>query len=114
MNENEKNLFYSVLKDKMTEEPAPEVVSNIMYIIHQNAQKKARKMKVLEVLGYILLLLFAIVFVGVYLHYYSDIQLPSLKTGIAAPPRIYIIVMSVIFVFALVELYFRKRLYERS
>ena len=114
MNENEKNLFYSVLKDRMTEEPAPEVVSNIMHIIHQKVQKKARNMKVLEILSYAILLFFAFGFVGGYLYYYSDFQLPSLKIGIAAPPRIYIIIMSVIFVFALVELYFRKRLYERN
>jgi len=114
MNENEKNLFYSVLKERMTEEPASELVPHIMYIIRQKAQKKAQKMKVLEILGYVLLLLFAVGFVGVYLYYFSDFQLPSLKIGIAAPPRIYIIIMSVIFVFALIELYFRKRLYERS
>ena len=114
MNENEKNLFYSVLKDKITEEPAPELVFHIMHIIHQKAQKKAMTVKVLEILSYVLLLLFAVVFVGVYLHYYSDIQLPSLKTGMATPPRIYIIIMSVIFALALVELYFRKRLYERN
>jgi hypothetical protein len=114
MNENEKNLFYSVLKDKMTEEPAPELVPNIMHIIHQKAQKKAEKTKVLEILGYVVLLLFAIGFVGGYLYYYSDFHLTSLKIGISATPRIYIIIMSVIFVFALIELYFRKRLYERN
>ena len=114
MNENEKQLFYSVLKEKMTEEPAPELVPHIMHIIHQKAQKKAQRMKVLEILGYVFLLLFAAGFVGGYLYYYSDFQLPSIKIGVVAPPRIYIIIMSVIFVFALVELYFRKRLYERD
>jgi hypothetical protein len=114
MNENEKNLFYSVLKDKMREEPAPELVSNIMHIIHQKVQKKARKMKVLRILGYVSLLLFSVGFVVGYLHYFSDFQLPSLTIGITAPPLIYIIIMSVIFLFALVELYFRKRLYERN
>ena len=114
MNENEKNLFYSVLKDKMREEPAPELVSNIMHIIHQKAQEKAIKMKVLEILGYVFLLIFSVGFVSGYLYYYTDFQLPSLKIAIAAPPRIYIIIMSVVFVFALVELFFRKRLYERN
>ena len=114
MNENEKNLFYSVLKDKMTEEPAPELVPNIMHIIHQKAQKKATTMKVLEILGYVLLLLFAVAFVGGYLYFYSDFHLPSLKISIATPPQIYITIMSVIFALALVELYFRKRLYERN
>jgi len=114
MNENEKNLFYSVLKDKMTEEPARELVPNVMHIIHQKAQKKARKMKVLEILGYVVLLLLAFGFVGGYLYYFSDFHLPAFKIGVAAPSRIYIIIMSVIFVFALIELYFRKRLYEKN
>ena len=36
MNENEKKLFYNVLKNKISEEPTPEFLSNMMHIIHQD------------------------------------------------------------------------------
>jgi len=113
MNENEKNLFYNVLKNNITEEPAPELASNIMHMIHQKVQKKLKMYKTLKILGIISLGIILAGFLYGYLFWYHDIRLPSLNITFEMPSRIYIIIMSVIFGFALIELYFRKRLYER-
>jgi len=110
MNENEKKLFYSVLKEKITEEPASDLVTNIMYIVRRKAHKKMVVNKLLEVLGCTLLGVFAVGF----LYFYTDFKPPILNFDFELPSRIYLIIMSVIFVFALIELYFRKRLYEKS
>jgi hypothetical protein len=112
MNENEKNLFYRILKDKITEEPSPELTANIMHIIRKKAHKKAVLHKILTILGYILLILFAVAFVCGYLFFYTDFKMPVLHISFEMPSKIYIIILSIIFVFALIELYFRKRLYE--
>ena len=114
MNENEKKLFYNVLKEKITEEPASELASNIMHIIHRKVYRRAVTNKILEISGYILSGIIITGFLYVYLFLYYDFKLPSFNIGIETPSRIYIIIMSVIFVFALIELYFRKRLYEKS
>jgi len=114
MNENEKSLFYKVLKDKVTEEPSPELASNIMHIVHKKAHKKIVTRKILGILGYILLGIFAISFVCGYLYFYTDFKLPALKISFDMPAKIYIIIIFIIFVFSLVDLYFRKRLYENG
>ncbi|MCL2245667.1 MAG: hypothetical protein FWC10_00930 [Lentimicrobiaceae bacterium] len=114
MNENEKNLFYSVLKDKNTEEPKAELAIDIMQMIHKKVQKKAATQKIWEVAGYILLVTLAIGFVGGYLIYYTNFKFPSLNIHFEMPSRMYMIIVSVIFVFALIELYCRKKLYERQ
>ena len=111
MNENEKNLFYRVLNDKITEEPLPELALNIMYIIHKKAHKKRVMFKTLEILGYILLGTFAIGFVVGYLYFYTDFKLPALSFSFEMPAKVYIIICFIIFVFSLVDLYFRRRLY---
>jgi len=110
MNENEEKLFYSVLKEKITEEPASELVSNIMHIIHKKAHKRMVVNKILEVLGCTLLGIFAVGF----LYFYIDFKPRILNFSFEMPSRMYIVIMSVVFVFALIELYFRKRLYEKG
>ena len=112
MNENEKNLFYRVLKDKVAEKPPPELATNIMHIIHKKAHKRRVLFKILEILGYILLGAFAVGFVCGYLYFYTDFKLPALKISFETPAKVYIIIIFIIFVFALVDLYFRRRLYE--
>ncbi|MCL2289816.1 MAG: hypothetical protein FWC34_03815 [Bacteroidetes bacterium] len=114
MNENEKNLFYRVLNDKITDESPLELTSNIMHIIHKKARKRAVTYKILGVLGYSLLGIFAIGFVGIYLFFYTDFKLPVLKIGFEMPSKIYPIIIFIIFIFSLVDLYFRKRLYENG
>jgi hypothetical protein len=114
MNENEKSLFYSVLKETIIEEPSPELTSNIMHVIHKKVHKKMVTHKILEISGYILL---GVVFIGFglgYLFWYSDFKLPTLRINFEMPSKIYIIIASIIFVFSLIQLSFRKRLYENS
>jgi len=113
MNENEKNLFYRVLNEKITEEPSPELASSIMHIIHKKVHKKRVMYKILEISGYILLGVFAIGFVGGYLYFFTDFKLPALKISFETPAKIYIAIAFIIFVFSLVDLYFRKRLYKK-
>jgi len=110
MNENEKNLFYRVLKEKVAEDPSPELTINIMHIIHKKAHKKMVVNKILEVLGCILLGIFAIGF----LYFYTDFKLPVLKISFEMPAKIYIIIIFIIFIFSLVDLYFRRKLYEKG
>jgi len=112
MNENEKKLFYNVLKDKISEEPAPELLSNIMNMVYQKTHKRMVIHKILEISGYSFLIIFAFVFVGVYLFYYSGFKLPTWNFSFVMPSRIYIVIFSIIFAFSLVDLFFRKRLYE--
>jgi len=114
MNENEKNLFYKVLNDKITEEPLPELTTNIMHIIHKKAHKKRVLFKVLEILGYISLGVFAVGFVGGYLYFFTDFKVPVLSLSFEMPAKVYIIICFIIFVFSLIDLYFRKKLYERG
>jgi hypothetical protein len=114
MNENEKNLFYRVLKDKIAEEPSMELTSNIMHIIYKKAHKKMVISKILEILGYSLLGIIAISFLCGYLYFFTDFTLPSLKVYFEMPSKIYIIITSIIFVFLLVDLYFRRKLYQNS
>jgi len=114
MNENEKKLFYSVLKEKITEEPASDLVTNIMHAVHQKVHRRAVTNKILEILGYVLSGMVIVGFLCGYLFWYQDFKLPSLNFDFELPSRIYIIIMSVVFVFALIELYFRKRLYEKG
>jgi len=114
MNENEKNLFYRVLKDKVAEDPSPELTINIMHIIHKKAHKKMVVNKILEILGYSVLGIFAVTSVSVYLFYYTDFKLPALHFSFEMPAKIYIIIILIIFVFSLVDLYFRRRLYEKG
>ena len=113
MNENEKKLFYRVLKDKITEEPLPELSSNIMYIVHKKAQQKQVMRKTLEMLGYISLGIFIVGFLCGYLYFFTDFKLPVLKISFEMPAKTYIIITFIIFVFSLIDLYFRKRLYEK-
>ncbi|MCL2435150.1 MAG: hypothetical protein FWD09_03285 [Lentimicrobiaceae bacterium] len=110
MNENEKNLFYKVLKDKVTEEPTPKLAMNIMHIVHKKAHEKLVISKILEVLGCILLGAFAVGF----LCFYTDFKFPALKISFGMPAKIYIVIIFIIFVFSLIDLYFRKKLYERG
>jgi hypothetical protein len=112
MNENEKKLFYSVLKDKITEEPAPEQVSDIMRLVHKKALQRALAYKILEIAGYVLLGIVAVGFLCGYLYFYTDFKLPVLNFSFVMPSKIYIIMISIIFGFSLVDLFFRKRLYE--
>jgi FtsH-binding integral membrane protein len=112
MNENEKNLFYSVLKEQITDEPTLELTSNIMHIIHQKVHKKMIIHKILKVLGFVLLGTAIVGFVYGYLFWYNDFKLPVIHIIFKLPAPIYMIIMSVVFVFSLIELYFRKRLYE--
>jgi len=114
MNENEKKLFYKVLKDNITEEPAPELTSNIMHIIHKKVQKRMIKKKIFEILGYAALITIPVVFVGFYLFYYTDFNLPVLQFSFEMPSRSYTITICMIFVFSLIQLFFRKRLYESN
>jgi uncharacterized membrane protein (DUF373 family) len=114
MNENERNLFYRVLKDKITEEPSPELTSNIMRIVHQKAHREKVVNKILEILGFSLLGVVAIGFLCGYLYFYTDFTLPSLRIYFEMPSKIYIIITSIIFVFLLVDLYFRRKLYQNS
>ena len=113
MNENEKKLFYSVLKDNQKEEPSSELASRIMHVVHEKAHKKEKKLKALEIMGYSLLVIFALVFVAVYLYFYTDFKIPTLKISFEIPSKIYIVIFSIIFVFSLIDLYFRKRLYAK-
>jgi len=110
MNENEKNLFYSVLKEKVAEDPSPELAINIIHIIHKKAHKKRVMFKILEILGYILLGIFAVGF----LYFYIDFKFPALKISFEMPAKIYIIIIFIIFIFSLVDLYFRRKLYEKG
>jgi len=114
MNENEKNLFYRVLNDNITEEPMPELATNIMHMVHQKVQKKLKMYKTLKILGIISLGIIIAGFLYGYLFWYLDFKLPILNIGFEMPSRIYMIMMSVIFGFSLIELYFRKKLYERQ
>jgi uncharacterized protein YacL len=113
MNENEKNLFYRILKDKITKEPAPELVKEIMCMVHKKAHKKLITQKIGTILGYASLIIGAVAFVGVYLFFYADFKLPVLHFNFEMPSKIYMVILSIIFVFLLIELYFRKRLYEK-
>jgi hypothetical protein len=113
MNENEKKLFYRVLKDSNIEEPSLELISNIMYIVQKKGHRRAIKSKILEIMGYSLLAFFALFFVAGYLFFYTDFKVPTLKISFDFPSKIYIIILSIIFSFCLVDLYFRKRLYAR-
>jgi hypothetical protein len=112
MNENEKKLFYSIITDKITEEPPSELVSNIMHAVYKKVHKKLVINKIFEILGYSLLGIVAVGFLGGYLYYYSDFKLPAIKISFEMPAKIYIIIISIIFTFSLVDLYIRKRLYE--
>jgi FtsH-binding integral membrane protein len=112
MNENEKNLFYSVLKEKITEEPTPVLSSNIMYIVHKKMKKRTITNKIWEVLGYSLLITIPLVFVVGYLYFYSDFKFPSFHFSFEMPSKVYIFIIFIIFSFSLIELFFRRRLYE--
>jgi len=114
MNENEKNLFYRVLKDNITEEPAPELTSSIMHIIHKKVQKRTIKKKILEIIGYAALITIPVVVVGFYLFFYTNFKLPILQFSFEMPSRVYILTIFMVFVFSLIQLYFRKRLYESN
>jgi len=113
MNENEKNLFHRVLNDKITEAPSPDLAS-IMHIIHKKAHKKVVLYKMLTILGYTLLGIITIGFVSIYLFFYTDFKLPALRINFEMPAKIYIIIIFIIFIFSLVDLFFRKRLYENG
>jgi len=113
MNKNEKKLFYSVLKDNQKEEPSQELASRIMHIVHAKAHKKEQKLRILEIMGYSLLVIFALTFVAVYLYFYTDFKIPTLTISFEIPSKIYIVIFSIIFVFSLIDLYFRKRLYAK-
>jgi hypothetical protein len=112
MNKNEKTLFYSVLKNQITTEPSPELASNIMHIVHKKAHKRAVIYKILEIAGYILLGIVVVGFLYGYLYYYTDFKLPVLNFSFVFPSKVYIIIISIIFTFSLIDLFFRKRLYE--
>jgi cytoskeletal protein RodZ len=114
MNENEKNLFYSVLKEQITEKPTSESVSNIMHIISQKVHKKMIFRKILRVLGFVSLGIGIVGFLYVYLFWYHDFKIPEMNVSFVMPSRIYTIMISIVFVFSLIELYFRKRLYGRN
>jgi len=113
MNENEKQLFYRALENN-TEEPSLELASHIMFTVHQKARKKAMKSKILEIIGYALLAIFSIVFVAVYLFFYTDFKMPVLQISFNLPSRFYVIIFSIIFTFSLIDLYFRKRMYLQN
>jgi len=112
MNENEKNLFYRVLKDKISDESTQELPSNIMHIIHKKVQKKQNKKKIFELFGYFMWITIPVIFVGVYLFFYTDFKLPTFHFDFVIPSPNYIIIIFILFVFLVVELFFRKRLYE--
>jgi hypothetical protein len=114
MNENEKNLFYRVLDEKNAETPTPELTSNIMHIIHKKVHRREVLCKIAEVFGYSLLITIPAVFVGFYLYFYTDFKLPALHFSFEIPSRVYIITIFIIFVFSLIQLYFRQKLYERN
>jgi len=114
MTENEKNLFYKVLKDNVTETPSPELTNKIMHIIHIKAHKRLVTQRIWTILGYALLIIGAVAFVGGYLFFYTDFKLPVLQIHFDVPSRMGVTIMSIIFVFLLIELYFRKRLYESN
>jgi ABC-type proline/glycine betaine transport system permease subunit len=114
MNENEKNLFYQVLKEKIKENPPPELTSNIMHIIHKKVKKKTTTIKILEILGYSLLITIPVVFLGLYLYFYTDFKLPVLQFSFTMPSKVYMITIFMIFAFSMIQLYFRKRLYESN
>jgi FtsH-binding integral membrane protein len=114
MNENEKKLFYSVLKEQNTNEPTPELASNIMHIIHQKVHKRRLMYKILKILGFILLGTAVAGSVYGYLFWYNDFKLPAIHITFKLPAPIYMLIISVVFVFSLIELYFRRRLYENS
>ena len=114
MNENEKNLFYHVLNKQIAEEPTPELAFNIMHIIHQKVYKKMILRKTLVISGYALLGVLALGFVAGYLFFYAGFSLPEIRFNFEMPSKIYIITAAIIFVFALIQLSFRKRLYENS
>jgi FtsH-binding integral membrane protein len=110
MKENENNLFYRVLSDKIKEEPSPELVAHIMHTVHKTVKKRIIMHKILEVLGYSMLGVLSVGFVGVYLFFYTDFKLPAFEM----PPTIYLIMISIIFCFLLIQLYFRQRLYAKG
>jgi ABC-type antimicrobial peptide transport system permease subunit len=114
MNENEKNLFYHVLNKQITEEPTPELAVNIMHIIHQKVHKKMILHKTLVIFGYALLGALALGFVAWYLFFYAGFSLPVIRFNFEMPSKVYIITASIIFVLALIQLSFRKRLYENN
>ena len=114
MNENEKNLFYHVLNQTIKEAPSPELTSNIMHIIHKKVRKKLRMQKIRTIVGYILLGVFAIGFVVGYLFFYAGFSLPVATFNFEMPSKLYLITFSIIFVFSLIHLGFRKKLYENN
>jgi hypothetical protein len=114
MNENEKNLFYGILKNNITDAPDPELANKIMCAVHKKAHKKLIINKILTILGYALPLMGAMIFVGWYLFSYADFKLPDFHIRFEMPSKIYLVIISIIFVFLLIELYLRKRLYEKQ
>jgi predicted membrane protein len=112
MKENEKNLFYRVLNDNIKEEPSRELVSNIMHTVHKTVKKRIIMNKIFEVAGYSFLGILSLGFVCVYLFFYTDFKLPALHISFVMPSKIYIIMISIIFCFSLIQLYFRQRLYK--
>ena len=112
MKENEKNLFYRVLSDNIKEEPSPDRVAEIMRKVNNYAKKRIIRNKILEILGYSVLGMISLGLVFGYLIYFTDFKLPVLHFSFETPSKIYIIILSFIFVFLLIQLYFRQRLYE--
>jgi predicted membrane protein len=112
MKENEKNLFYRVLSNNIKEEPSQELVLDIMHTVHKTVKKRIMTNKILEVLGYSLLGILSLGFVCIYLFFYTDFTLPALHISFVMPSKIYIIMISIIFCFSLIQLYFRQRLYK--
>jgi nitrate reductase NapE component len=113
MNNNEKNLFYKILNDSVKEEFLPNLVDNIMHTVHKTVKKRIMRNKIFEVLGYSMLGILSVGFVGVYLVFYTDFKLQALHFSFQTPSSIYYIMISIIFIFLFIELYFRKRLYEK-
>ena len=113
MKENEMNLFYRVLSSRTTEDPSPDMSVNIMQTVHNYAKKRMIRNKILEILGYSILGIISLGFVLGYLIYYTDFKLPVLHFSLERISTNYIIILSFIFVFLLIQLYFRKQLYSR-
>jgi uncharacterized membrane protein len=114
MKENEKNLFYNVLSSQIAEEAPPELMTNIMQNIHKIVKKRTIKYKILVILGYAALVIIPVAFVGFYLYYYTNFKIPSFQFNVEIPSKNYLIVIFILFVISLVELFFRKRLYENN
>jgi FtsH-binding integral membrane protein len=112
MKENEKNLFYRVLSNNIKEEPAQELVSNIMHTVHKTVKKRIIMHKIFEIAGYSLLGVLSLGFVCVYLFFYTNFKLPALHISFVMPSKIYIIILSIVFCFSLIQLYFRQQLYK--